>query len=189
MEIDRLGVHQLERADPIDDADDGIVVLHIHDCESIVRDRPEARFPRGEVRRRPVVAPVQLLELLELLQELHDGVCHLAEARAVRLRQRKLERGALEVLREDVLVLGVYDGILGRLPEEILAVPHEVLVDRVVVADEHRERLVGRTPSAAGLLPRACDGAGETDDDRGIETPDVNAQLESVRARDAHQLS
>jgi hypothetical protein len=59
---------------------------------------------------------------------------------------------------------------------------HEVLVERRVVRDEYRKRLFFPAPRAPGLLPRRGDAPRITDDDRCMERPDVDPELEGVRA-------
>ena len=82
----------------------------------------------------------------------------------------------------------VDDGVFHRLPEEVLRVVHQVLVDGVVVRDQDGEGLLAAAARAAGLLPGRGDRAGEPQQDRGVERADVDAQFQGVRGGDAQQL-
>ena len=86
--------------------------------------------------------------------------------------------GTGQVLLQDVGVGGIDEGVLVRAAEQIPRVPHEVLVEGVIQGDEHGQG-VPRAPSGpAGLLPQAGDGARKTNDHRGVQVADIDAQLQ-----------
>ena len=88
----------------------------------------------------------------------------------------------------DLLVLVVEDRVLDGAVEELVGVAAEELVERVLARHVEREA----APAAAGaapLLAQAGDRAGERHADRGVEHPDVDAELERVGGDDAEQLA
>jgi hypothetical protein len=55
--------------------------------------------------------------------------------------------------RQDVRVLGINHGVLARPLEDVVGMPHEVLVERVVLRDEHGQRGFAPAAGAPGPLP------------------------------------
>src|SRR3954470_24735678 len=82
----------------------------------------------------------------------------------------------------------VEDRRLHAAAEQLLRLPHEELVERVLCCDEHGEA-VSAAAGATPLLAQRRDRAGEADRDHGVEEADVDAELERVRRRDAEQLA
>ena len=66
---------------------------------------------------------------------------------------------------------------------------HEVLVERVVLRDQHRERAIGPASRAAGLLPHRCPGARIPGQHGGVEGADVDPELERGGRGDGQQVS
>ncbi len=110
------------------------------------------------------------------------------ERRAIRVVDRRLERGREHVAVEHARVRVIEDRRLDTPREQRLRLAHEVLVERVVRRDEHRQP-VTLPPRASPLLAQAGDGAREAHRDHAVEQADVDAELERVRGRDAEQLA
>ncbi len=108
--------------------------------------------------------------------------CHVA------LVDRRLERRGGDVAVEHARVRVVEDRRLDLAVEQRLRLAHEVLVERVLRRDEHREA-VRAAAGASPLLAQARDRAGEADRDRGVEVADVDPELERVGRRDAEELA
>ncbi len=72
--------------------------------------------------------------------------------------------------------------------EQRVRLAHEVLVERVVGRDEHRQP-VTLPPRATPLLAQAGDRAREAHRDHAVEQADVDAELERVRRGHAEQLA
>ena len=89
---------------------------------------------------------------------------------------------------EDARVRVVEDRRLDAAAEQRLGLAHEVLVERVLAGDEHREP-VAAAPGAAPLLAEARDRAREAGRDHAVEQADVDPELERVGRRDAEQLA
>ena len=89
---------------------------------------------------------------------------------------------------EHARVLVVEDRGLDAPAEQRPRLAHEVLVERVLAGDEHRQP-VPAPARAAPLLPQRGDRAGEADRDHAVEQADVDPELERVRRADAEQLA
>ncbi len=96
--------------------------------------------------------------------------------------------GAHEVLGVDLRVVRIEDRRFDGALEELVRVPAEELVERVLPGDVDGEP----APAPAGPpphLPEARDRARERDADRGVELADVDPELERIGRDDAEQLS
>jgi hypothetical protein len=65
----------------------------------------------------------------------------------------------------------------------------EVLIEWIVLRDQHRQRLVAPTAGAPGLLPHRGAGSRVAGQHRRVEGPDVDAELERVRGRDRDEVA
>ena len=81
------------------------------------------------------------------------------------------------------------DGRLVRAAEDLRRMRHDVLIQWVVLGDEHDERSLLRASGAARLLPRAGDGARIPGDDARVQPAYVDPELERARRRDPEQPS
>ena len=106
----------------------------------------------------------------------------------VGLGQRRLVRRAQQVLGEDLGAVRVEDRGLDGPAEELVGVPAEELVERVLAGDVHREPAAAAA-GAAPHLPEARDRAREGHADRGVELADVDPELERVGRDDSEQLA
>ena len=111
-----------------------------------------------------------------------------AERRAVVVVHRRLERGRGDVAVEHARVRVVEDRRLDTPAEQRLGLAHEVLVERVLRCDEHREA-VSAAAGASPLLAEARHRAGEADGDGAVEQADVDPELERIGGGDAEQLA
>jgi hypothetical protein len=95
---------------------------------------------------------------------------------------------ARQVRLEHERIRGVDHGCLGRPVEQVGRVLHQVLVERVVLRNEHRERRRRPPPGPPGLLPHRGSRPRVADENGGVEGADVDPQLQRVRGRDGDQL-
>ena len=103
-----------------------------------------------------------------------------AEERQVGLGERLLLRGRAEVRTHHVRVRRVEDRRLDRRADELVGVGDQVGVERVVLGDQHPERVLRATAGPPDLLPERRPGPGEAGDEHGVEPADVDAELEGV---------
>jgi len=145
VQVDGPRVHALRRSGGAQLFDHLIGVARIEHREPVALG-----IAQVDVLRRIVAPGVDpfLAAVAErvILFQLHHGIDKAgAEQRLIVLpalvrAQRRLVRGARQVPLQDVDVVGVEQCILVRLAQEHIRVAHVVLVQRVVQADEHRER-------------------------------------------------
>ncbi len=88
----------------------------------------------------------------------------------------------------DPLVAVIEDRRLDGPLEELVGVPAEELVERVLAGDVHRDPLAP-APGPAPHLAQAGDGAREGGADRGVELADVDPELERVGGDHREQLA
>lgn len=110
-----------------------------------------------------------------------------AEQREVVLGQRHLGRRRAQVGFEDVGVVGIEDGGLDRRPEDRLRVVDEERVERVVPRHEDRQGGLPGTSGTSRLLPEGRARPRPPAHEDGVEPGDVDAQFQSVRARQADE--
>jgi hypothetical protein len=123
-----------------------------------------------------------------LLEEAED-LGQVLSPEALAGAERQLEGRALDVVHQDLQVVGVDPALLHRLAEEVVRVLGDVLVEGGRVADEHRHRGPAAATRATGLLPGGGDASRVADQHRGVEAPDVDPQLERVGGDDAEYFS
>src|SRR3990170_4277291 len=66
---------------------------------------------------------------------------------------------------------------------------HQVLVERVVQSNEHRQRRRAAPPRPPDALPGAGDRARITHQYGGIQATDVDPQFQRARGNDAHEIA
>ena len=103
--------------------------------------------------------------------------------------ERQLERRGPQVGEEDVEVVRVQAGLLGRALQQELGVVDHVLVDRGARRDQHGDARALAPAGAAELLPGRRDRARIARQDRHVQAPDVDAQLEGVGGDDPEDLA
>ena len=94
--------------------------------------------------------------------------------------ERDLVGGASEMSCEDLGVARVDHRCLGWPFEECSRVVHEPLVESVLPGHQHRQRFVGGPPGSARLLTERGDRSGEPRHHRGVESADVDPQLQGI---------
>ena len=104
-----------------------------------------------------------------------------------RLERLLVGRGA-EVSFEDLGVGEIDDRVFDGSREQAFGLAHEVLVEGVLAADQHRPALAGAT-GAPPALPEAGHGAGKAGDERDVEAAHVDAELERAGGHDGPQLA
>ena len=149
-------------------------------------DRAVRGFPPTIVPGLPALH--QFFALDHPLDRPHH-IGHVSEERELLLTDRQLARRASQVRLQDVRVRRVDHRRLGRLVEQVLGMVHEVLVERIVLRHQHRERVAVPSPRAPGLLPHRSARARVAGQHGGVERADVDAELECVRRRDREQFA
>ena len=147
-------------------------------ARSDARRRSVQNHPRG--RRRSSPARVSSVD--------HVGRRR-PERRQVGLDQRRLVRGGAQVGAEDVGVGRVEDRGLDRLPEQRLRVVDQIGVQRVVPRDQDRQGVLGAPTRPADLLPQRGAGAGEAGHQDGVQSADVDPELQGVGGGEPDQLA
>ncbi len=93
---------------------------------------------------------------------------------------RELERRAFQVIHENLEIVGLHVGVLGRAAEKVVGMLHDELIERRGGRDEHGAGSPVAAAGAAGALPRGRDRSGVARHDAGIERADVDTQFERV---------
>ena len=115
-----------------------------------------------------------------LLGEHAEDFLHVVPAERFVGRERQLERRALDVIDEDVQVVGIDQRPLGRGVEEVRRVADDELIERRAARDHHRRRPAGAAAGAPGALPRRGNRPRIAGHHRDVERADVDAELERV---------
>ena len=175
-------------------ADDARLARGVDDHEVVRRDRPQAdgvgrirlvgpgplAVGRGRAGAGPMHEP--------LLGQDAENLLHVVPAERLRRRERQLERRALDVIDEDVQVVGIDERALGRRVEEIRRVADDELIERRAAGHHHRRRAARPPPGAARALPRGGNRARIAGHHGHVERADVDAELERVGRDDgAHR--
>src|ERR1700674_3998371 len=82
------------------------------------------------------------------------------------------------MIDEDFEIIGLDEGVLRRVAEEVVWMTHDELIERRRRSHQHGARTSAAAASAARALPGGGDGAGIAGHDDGIERADINAELE-----------
>ena len=98
-------------------------------------------------------------------------------------------RGGAQLRGEHVRVRRIENGCLNLLPENCLRVVHQVGVERVVVGNEHGERVLTASTRAAHALHEGGAGARPARHEYSVQSGDVNAQLQCGGAGQAEQFA
>jgi hypothetical protein len=188
MEVDGPGVDLQEGARLVHGAEQGAGAV-LDDEEQPARRRSDVD---GGVRcvTRSGVEPAPSLDQITRCQQvvgnLSSGV---AEERQLLRVQRLLPGRASEVRPEHVRVRRVDHRRLGRLPEQVRRMGHEVLVQRIVLGHQHRQRGLRPPPGPARLLPHRGARSRVARKDRRVQGPDVDPQLERRGRRHRQQIA
>jgi len=95
----------------------------------------------------------------------------------VLLRKRRFIGSAKEVERQDVLVVRIYQSVLHRFAEELLRMAHQILIQRIIQADEHIEGSFTAPAGTSGLLPCGGHRARVASKHGSIQPTDIHAQF------------
>src|SRR5712692_4869498 len=101
----------------------------------------------------------------------------------------QFERGAFQMIDEDFEIVGLDEGVLGSVAEEIVRVADDELIERRRRCYQDGARASTAAARAAGALPGAGDSAGISGHDHGVEGADIDAELESARRNHAADFS
>ena len=152
---------------------------HINDHHVVARRRPQRNLLRRVALAHPVpgvLHPVQHALFLQVGEDLLRGL----HAKLLSGLERKLKGGAFDVARQDQEVVGVDEGPLGRLAEEVIWVVHDVLVQWAGARNQHSAGDIVPAACPSRLLPGAGDGSGIPAHDAGVQLADVDPQLQGV---------
>ncbi len=183
VQIDRAGVDCLERARPVDGADEPAV--GVGDAVFLGRARAQPDAGRGRAPPGPHRSPVAEHQTVIEDQPPHAFAEILAPPPLVVEAQRRFIRRAREVWEQHERVRQVHDRRLGRTGEHLTGVSHQPLIELIGSGHEHGQRALRGAPRPSRLLAKRSDRSGETVDHARVEPADVDAELEGARGDDA----
>ena len=93
---------------------------------------------------------------------------------------RQLERGALQMIEQNLQIVRIDVRVFGRALEEIFGMLDDVLIERRARSHQHGQRCGLPAPRAAGPLPGGRDGPRIAGHHHGIQRADVDAQLQRI---------
>ena len=194
VEVGRTGVHLLGRASAVDVADGSLPFARddAHRCTGCVAEPDTVAGPSGADpdRDRLEAASAAPHRQLVRLHEPADPVVEEARPPAlVRVGERELVGRAPQVRVEHEGVGRVHHRRLGRAGEELHRVGGQPLVQLVAAGDEHGRRRIARPARSSRLLPERRDRAREAVDHHGVQTTDVDAELERRGGHHAGELA
>ncbi len=190
VDVDRTLVDEHLGAEQVDLAEDARAVGRGVDDDDVLRRGRAERDLRGrEVLARPVPASVACLADVAGFGEEREQVVGRARPEDLARLERQLERRRAQMGEQDVQVVGVEPGLLGRSLEQELRVVDDVLVDRRSRGDQDRDARPVAATRPAELLPRPGDRARVARQDRHVEPADVHAELERVGRHHAEDLA
>ena len=123
------------------------------------------------------------------LRQHREDLLHVLAAEPLVVAERQLEGGALDVIEQDVEVVGIDQRVFRRRVEEVGRVADDELIDRRAAGDQHRRRARRPPAGAAGALPGGGDGPRIAGHHRDVERADVDAELERVGRDDGAHLA
>ncbi len=77
-------------------------------------------------------------------------------------------------------MVGIYQRLFGRAGEKVFGVVSQELVERVGRGDENCHSRVISAARSTRLLPGGGDGAGIADEQRCLQTADINTQFKGI---------
>src|SRR6267378_3444169 len=101
----------------------------------------------------------------------------------------QFERSTFQMIDEDFQIVGLDEGVLRRVAEEIVGMADDELIERRGGSHQHGARTSAAAASAPGALPGGGDSAGIARHDDGIEGADVNAELKRARRNNSADFS
>src|ERR1700674_590196 len=93
------------------------------------------------------------------------------------------------MIDEDFEIVGLNEGVLRRVAEEIVGMAHDELIERRGGSYQHGARASAAAAGTAGALPGSGDGARIAGHYDGIEGADINAELERAGRDDTADFS
>ena len=113
-----------------------------------------------------------------------QDLLHVVTAERFAARERQLERGAFDVIDEDVQVVGIDERPFRRGVEKVRRVADDELIERRAARHHDRGRSARAAPGASGALPRRGNRARIAGHDADVERADVDAELERIGGHD-----
>ena len=144
---------------------------------------------RQKLRRKPGGAVGRLQQLQLFGQVTQSRLCLGGLQQRLACGQRQFRCGADQLGTGDVRVVRVHGHRLHRPAEEVLRVAHEVLVQGVLVADEHHQRFPLLSAHPAGPLPGGHHRARVADEQTDVQVADVDAQFQGRGGDNAQQAA
>src|SRR6266851_450243 len=188
VNVDGFFVEEHQRAGEIDFADDGGRAGDVDDHEIIAGHGTQADGIGGIGLLRPVVVFSGEMEKTSF-GEPRTKIGQVDIAEFVAWSDGQFERGAFQTIDEDFQVVGLDEGVLRRVAEEIVGMAHDELIEGRRGSHQHGARASAAASSAAGALPSGGDGAGISGHDDGIEGADIDAEFERAGGNDAADFS
>ena len=188
VHVDRFLVQRGKGCGEGDFADDLGVVADVDDHEVVAGHLTEADGVRRVGFRGPVPSPSGPMHHAGLLEETAE-FARLVRSEPLALLDGQLECSALQVVDENLQVVRIDVGVLGRALEEVLRMLDDVLIERRRGRDEHADRGIAPAPGAARALPSGGEGTRVAGEHHGIERADVDAEFQCVGRNDAEDLS
>ncbi len=189
VEVDRPGIDADERRGGVHLLQHLVVAGLVQQEIAVATGGADAHPARRVLFADIVPAPLAGLERPLLHQLVHDAAQPRPKERLVLGSEGILVGGARQVPPQHIGVARVDQRLLVGPGKERLRMPHQVLVQRVVLTDEHGKRRPVSPPRPAGLLPGAGDTARIADEDGGVQLAHVDAQLQGVGRGDGQQLA
>ncbi len=119
-----------------------------------------------------------------LLGQQREDLLQVVPTELLARRERQLERGALDVIDQNVQIVGIDQRALGRRIEEVGRIPDDELIERCAAGDHHGRRPACAPSGTSRALPCRGDRPGVAGHDTHVQRADVDPELERVRGDD-----
>ncbi len=137
VQINCLFVYRCQGARKIHFADNPRLAGNIHDHEVVARHRTQAHRVRRIRFLRPVIKLARAMQISRLRQ-LRQNFWHLHFAHFVRCFNRQFERRAFQMVQQNLQIVRLNERVLRSIPEKIIRMLHDVLVERRRRRHHHR---------------------------------------------------
>src|SRR5216684_5203532 len=101
----------------------------------------------------------------------------------------QFERSTFQMIDEDFQIVGLDEGVLRRVAEEIVGMANDELIERRGGSHQHGARASAAAARAARALPGSGDGAGIAGHHNGVKRAHIDAEFESAGGDDAADFS
>ena len=182
MHVDGILVQQHGHGIPIHFANDPMMrrIGDVNNHKVFTGGGTQGNFRCREILGRPVIPTVHMAENAAVRQVFQQFLTARRIAEGFSILKGKLESGALEVAQEDVKVVRVQQCIFRRLAQEVIRMGHDVLINGCRGSYIKNNAGILSAACTSGLLPRTGNSAGIAAHDAGIQSTNVNAQLQRI---------